>query len=241
MNYYCITDKGLVREKNQDSYIAISNQYGDLLVLVADGIGGGKAGEVASGETIKYFNDVFKDSGPFDTIEDSINYISYHVNCANKHIYELSNDYYDYAGMGTTLTGILITCHGTLSINCGDSRVYGFIDHMCIRLTSDHTLVNQMLENGQITYEESMNHPKRHYLVKAIGIFPVCNADVHKVKDMDYYLICSDGLHGYVSDDEISKIVLNENKDVRQKTIDLKDLALLKGGLDNITLVLVKR
>ncbi len=241
MEYYCITDTGLVREKNQDSYIAISNSYGDFLVLVADGIGGGKAGEVASGETIKYFDDQFKQSGPFETIEDAISYMSYHIGCANRHVYDLSAKYVDYDGMGTTLTGILITSKGTISINCGDSRVYGFIDDLCIRLTSDHTLVNQMLEKGQITYEESLNHPKKHYLVKAVGIFPVCSADVHKVKDMEYYLVCSDGLHAYVSDDEITKIVIDPVRSIRQKTEDLKDLALMKGGYDNITIVLVRR
>ena len=241
MDYFCITDTGLVREKNQDSYIAISNSYGDFLVLVADGIGGGKAGEVASGETIKYFDDNFKKSGPFERVEDAINYMSYHIGCANRHVHELSSRYEEYAGMGTTLTGVLMTKHGTISINCGDSRVYGFIDDLCIHLTSDHTLVNQMLEKGQITYEESLNHPKKHYLVKAIGIYPVCSADVHKVKDMEYYLVCSDGLHSYVSDDEITKIVTDPWKTVSQKTIELKDLALLKGGYDNVTIVLVKR
>ncbi|MBQ5443765.1 MAG: serine/threonine-protein phosphatase [Erysipelotrichaceae bacterium] len=241
MEYFCVTDTGLVREKNQDSYLAISNAYGDFLVLVADGIGGGKAGEVASGETIKYFDDHFKGSGPFENIEDGINYIRYHISCANRHIYDLSSRYVEYAGMGTTLTGILITSHGTISINCGDSRVYGFIDDLSIHLTVDHTLVNQMLEKGQITYEESLNHPKKHYLVKAIGIFPVVTPDVHKVKNMDYYLVCSDGLHSYVSDEEIAKIVIRKDKSVEEKCIDLKDLALLKGGFDNITIVLVKR
>ena len=241
MEYFCITDIGLVRDKNQDSYIAVFNSYGDFLVLVADGIGGGKAGEVASGETIKYFEDNFKESGPFDCCEDVINYMLYHVAAANRHVYELSEKYDEYDGMGTTLTGILMTKNGTVSINCGDSRVYGFIDDMSVRLTTDHTLVNQMLEKGQITYEESINHPKKHYLVKAIGIFPVCTPDVHKVKDMDYYLVCSDGLHAYVSDEEITKIVIDPDRSVAHKTEDLKDLALLKGGFDNITIVLVKR
>ena len=241
MEYFCITDVGLVRDMNQDSYMAMKNNQGDFLVLVADGIGGGKAGEVASGEVIKYFEFAFKDSGPFDTIDDAINYMEFHVAAANRHVYDLSRHYDDYAGMGTTLTGILITSHGTLSINCGDSRVYGFIDSMTLHLTKDHTLVNQMLEKGEITYEESLNHPKKHYLTKAIGIFEKIGFDVHKVKDMEYYLICSDGLHAYVSDEEISAIVYEEDKTVEQKVIELRDLALLKGGFDNTTIVLVKR
>lgn len=241
MQYACITDIGLIREKNQDSYIVIKNGYGDLLALVADGIGGGKAGEIASGELIRYFDDNFKDSGPFSAIEDAISFMLYHLKKANTLIYDLSCNYKEYRGMGTTVTGILITSLGTVSINCGDSRVYGFIDDMMIRLTSDHTLVNQMLENGQISYEESINHPKKHYLVKAMGIFDKITPDVHKVKDMDYYLICSDGLHAYVKDDDICRIVLSKYSDLDTKVEDLKNLALLNGGFDNVTVILVEK
>lgn len=241
MEFACVTDVGLVRDKNQDSYIAINNNYGDFLLLVADGIGGGKAGEVASGELIKYFDNEFKNSGPFDKISDAINYLIYHVNQANKCVYGLSLQKEEYSGMGTTLSGILITNNGTISINCGDSRVYGLIDNMLIHLTVDHTLVNKMIEDGEITYEQSLNHPKRHYLLKAIGIFDKVEPDIHKVRDMDYYLICSDGLHSYVTDEEIKNVILNEETSVKDKVNSLKVLALSKGGLDNITIILVKR
>lgn len=241
MLYSCISDIGLYRDKNQDSYLAIENNYGDILAIVADGIGGGKAGEVASGEVVKYFNNIFKESGPFESIENAIDFMNYHVNKANQSVYDLSMSDEKYYGMGTTLTGVLVTSNGTISINVGDSRVYGFIDSKLFKLTTDHTLVNQMIENGQITYEESLNHPKRHYLVKAIGIFSNIQSDIHKVKDMDYYLVCSDGLHGYVSDDEISSIVNDESKTVEEKVIELKDISLLKGGYDNVTVILIKK
>lgn len=241
MIYGCISDIGLVREKNQDSYLVVENKYGDFLAIVADGIGGGKAGEVASGETVKYFNEIFKESGPFEAIDDAIEFINYHIEKVNKTVYELSLTNEDYHGMGTTLTGILITKNGNISLNVGDSRVYGFIDSKMFKLTTDHTLVNQMLEKGQINYEESLNHPKRHYLVKAIGIFDYMRGDVHKVKDMDYYLVCSDGLHGYVSDEEITELINDEDKSVDDKVIELKDTALLKGGYDNITVILIKK
>ena len=240
MEYSCITDIGLIREKNQDSYLAIYNEYGDFLMLVADGIGGGKAGEVASGEVIKYFEHIFKQSGPFDALEDVENFLRFHLTSVNKLIYDLSSRYENYSGMGTTITGLMICKYGNISINCGDSRVYGFIENSCIRFTKDHTLVNQMLEKGQITYEQSLNHPKKHYLVKAIGIFEKMNFDINLVEDMKYYLACSDGLHSYVSDEEMKNIILDENKSVEDKVVDLKDLALLKGGFDNITIVLVK-
>ena len=243
MNYYCISDIGLYRDKNQDSFLAIENNYGDFLAIVADGVGGGKAGEIASGELVKYFKSIFKESGPFNTLENAIDFINYHIDKANSKIFNMSVSKEDYSGMSTTLTGVLMTSFGTISINCGDSRVYGFIDNKYFRLTTDHNLGNQMLENGQITFEETINHPKKQYLylVKAMGIFPEIKADVHKVKDMDYFLISSDGLHGYVSEEEISKIILDESKTIEDRVIDLKDIALMKGGYDNITVVLIKR
>ena len=240
MEYFCISDIGLIREKNQDSYLALENKYGDFLAIVADGIGGGKAGEVASSEVIKYFNEIFKESGPFSSSEDVKSFLEYHVNECNRKVFELSLSDKKYSGMGTTLTGVLITSKDNYSINCGDSRVYGFIDNKLIKLTNDHSLVNQLLEKGQITYEESINHPQKHYLVKAIGIFDYVKSDIHKVKSMDYYLVCSDGLHSYVSDEEISNIVLNDMS-VEEKVIELKNLALLKGGYDNITIILIKK
>ena len=241
MLYSCISDIGLVREKNQDSYLAIENKYGDFLAIVADGIGGGKAGEVASGKVVKYFNSIFKESGPFSTLQNAMDFLNYHIGKVNKKVYELSISNENYSGMGTTLTGIMITSKGDISINCGDSRVYGFIDDNLFRLTRDHTLVNQMLDKGQISYEESLNHPKRHFLVKAIGIFDYVSCDIHKVKSMDTYLICSDGLHGYVDDNEISNIVVNKEKTVEEKVEDLKNIALMKGGYDNISVILVNK
>ena len=240
MEYYCITDVGLIREKNQDSYIAVENDYGDFLFLVADGIGGGKAGEVASGEVIKYFDFTFRQSGKFTAIEDIINFLTFHINAVNKHVYEMSLKYEEYEGMGTTLTGFMVTPLGTIVLNCGDSRVYGFSDDIMIRLTNDDTLINRLLQEGKITYEESLNHPQRHYLTRAIGVGEKVRADIHQIKDMDYLLACSDGLHGYVSDEEIKTIVLDKLKSVAQKAIDLKDLSLLKGGYDNVTAVLAR-
>lgn len=241
MIYSCISDIGLMRDKNQDSYLAVENKYGDFLAIVADGIGGGRAGEVASGELVKYFDEVFKESGPFISLQNAIDFMNYHLEKSNKYIYDLSNSNNEYAGMGTTITGILVTSKGCVSINCGDSRTYGFLDNKIFKLTEDHTLVNQMLAKGQITYEESINHPKRHYLVRAVGIFEDTKFDVHKVKDMEYFLVSSDGLHGYVSDEEIKKIVLDNSKTIEERTIELKDIALLKGGYDNITVVLIKK
>ena len=240
MEYYCATDIGLVREKNQDSYLAIENANGDSLFLVCDGIGGGKAGEVASSEVVKHMRNAFPDAYKFSSLIDAEEYISRELKYANRLVYDLSCKHEEYEGMGTTVTGLLFTEFGVLSINIGDSRVYGFLDNMYFKLTKDHTLINEMLEAGTITYEESLNHPKKHYLTRALGIYRTTMFDIHKVKEMDHYVVCSDGLHGYVSENEITRIVYDD-KDVKSRTLDLVNLALLKGGFDNITVVLIDR
>lgn len=240
MEYSCITDIGLYREKNEDSYLAIENTYGDFLAIVADGIGGGKAGEVASGELVKYFKPVFEKSGPFACVEDVISFINYHIDKANRYIYDLSLSYRKYSGMGTTLTGMFISKSVALSINVGDSRVYGFDNQNIIQLTKDHSLVNQMLDLGEISIDEAKNHPKKHYLVKAIGVFDKVKSDIKVVDNMDYYLICSDGLYGLLTTEEINNIVYSELS-IDDKVIELKNLALLNGGFDNITIILIKK
>lgn len=240
MEYSCITDIGLLREKNQDSYLVARNNDEDFFAIVADGIGGGRAGEVASSEVIKHFDSVFKKSS-FKNEKQMQNYLIENIAVANTKIYDLSRTYVEYRGMGTTVTGLLIHGDNVLTFNCGDSRVYGFLDHKSFHLTYDHTLVNQMLENKEITPEEAENHPKKHYLTRAVGIFRQVDVDVHPVKQMDYYLICSDGLHGLLTDEEICEIVYDEERLLNDRVDALKDLALLKGGYDNITAILIKR
>ena len=241
VDFYGISDVGLHRKKNEDSYMASFNLDGDFLALVCDGIGGAKAGDIASKMVADYFLEEFKNSCSFDSLNSAIDYLNKHIEKINKQVFDLSINNEEYFGMGTTLSGILITEHGTLSINVGDSRTYGVIDKKLFRLTSDHTLVNQMLERGEITYDESLNHPKRHYLVKAIGVFENIKCDIHRVKDMDYFLICSDGLCGYVSDEEIIRIMNSyEYNSCEDKARALLDFSLLKGGYDNITVIIVK-
>lgn len=238
MKYFAITDVGLKRKVNQDAYTILENENKDHLFLVCDGIGGAKAGDVASKEVIDYFSKSFNKVKEFSIEEDILDFINSSVTRINKDINRLSKKYRQYAGMGTTLTGLLVTSIGTYSINVGDSRVYGFLDNKIFHLTKDHTLVNEMIEKGEISELEAKNHPKKHYLVKAIGVWEKVEADIHKVKDMDKYLICSDGLHGYLEEDEILNII-NNNSNVEEKVNKLLEESLLKGGYDNITIIVV--
>ncbi|MDO5440636.1 MAG: Stp1/IreP family PP2C-type Ser/Thr phosphatase [Erysipelotrichaceae bacterium] len=239
MNYYCLTDVGLKREKNQDSYCAVNNKNGDFLALVCDGIGGGKAGDVASGEAVKHFLNNFKENEGFTSLAQATEYLKYSIDACNDEIYKLSIKYKEYTGMGTTLTGILITDKGILSINIGDSRVYGFADSKEFRLTTDHTLVNDMIAKGEITYEESLTHPRRHYLIRALGVWDKVEADIHKIQEMDSYLICSDGLYNYIDPDDLKEIMIDSTKSSEDKCNLLLKKALLNGGYDNITIIVV--
>lgn len=239
MNYFCLTDIGLKREKNQDYYCTVFNKNGDFLALVCDGIGGGKAGDVASKEACKYFENNFKKNNGFSSIDQAIDYLKDELSKCNTNIFKLSCKYKEYSGMGTTLTGILISDKGLLSINVGDSRVYGFADRKEFRLTVDHTLVNDMVEKGEITYEESLTHPKRHYLIRALGVWENVEPDIHSIQNMDQFLICSDGLYNYISNDELINIMNDIKLSSEEKANLLLKQSLLNGGYDNITIIVV--
>ena len=242
IEYYAMSDVGLKRPVNQDSYLTITNKYGDFLGVVCDGIGGANAGDVASGELVKYLASEFMESHEFKDKQKAREYLDEKLTTANKKIFDLASKNPSLKGMGTTVTGILLNDKMVITFNAGDSRVYGFIDHKIFRLTVDHSLVNQMLAKGEITYEESLNHPMKHYLVRAVGILNKVEFDIHNVKKMDYYLICSDGLCGYVEDEEILKIMDDNSLDTCKKKCEkLVELALFKGGYDNISVIVVKR
>ena len=238
MIFESITDIGKVRTKNQDAYAVLNNQKGDFLAFVCDGIGGNKAGEVASFETMNYFKENFFLNNGFNNLEDAKIYLQFHLKQVNHHILELAKNNEDYEGMGTTISGILFTSFGNLLFNIGDSRCYGYNNEL-IQMSEDDSFVAELYRCGKISYEETLTHPKRHYLTKAIGIYEPLEVKVTKVNKYPLYLICTDGLHGYVSKEHISRI-LKETKPLKDKANNLKDAALLTGGYDNITFILAE-
>ena len=241
MKICSLSNIGLIRSKNQDNYLTVYNKNGDLLALVCDGIGGNKAGEVASFEIVRYFENIFKNNHGFKDDEEIITYLKYHVKVASNHVHDLSLKNEDYEGMGTTITGILISSLGNFVINAGDSRVYGLYNHELVHLTKDHTLVNELIDRKMITKEEALSHPKRHYLTKFLGVYDGLGADVYKVMNRyTSYLICSDGLHGYVSKEEIKEVLMNQSVATSLKPRALLNLALKAGGYDNITIILIE-
>lgn len=241
MKYYGITDKGLRRKSNQDSYVIATNENGDIFAIVADGIGGNRGGDIASHMAVAHFSKEFSETNGFQNLLEAKRWIQTNVTIANSAIFNYGIDHPELKGMGTTLCGIMITSVGRLIVNIGDSRAYAWKNEgRFVQLTMDHSLVNDMLMHGEITNEEAKNFPKKNVLTNALGVWETVRSDITEENDdIDGYMICSDGLHGYVSEEVIKKTILDDQLDTALKARKLLKEALNAGGYDNITVVLI--
>ena len=143
--------------------------------------------------------------------------------------------------MGTTLTGVMITSVGIYVVNVGDSRTYAYYpDGSFVQLTVDHTLVNDMLRHGELTPEEARNYPRKNVLTNALGVWEKARFDLDRAdRKADGFLVCSDGLHGYVDEEIIKGIVMNREIDPAIRVRRLYSEAMNAGGYDNITAILI--
>lgn len=240
MKFYAITDIGRKRELNED-YIYTSGQpIGALpnLFIVADGMGGHKAGDYASMHTVDRFVEVIRELGEEHGVQDAINEA---VTAANAYIYQRSRENSNLSGMGTTL--VLASCIGNEAIvaNIGDSRLYLVNDDAMTQITRDHSLVEEMVTLGGIDREMARNHPDKNIITRAVGVKEKVAADFFEV-DLtkgDKLLLCSDGLTNMLRDEEIYQIIQN-NKELEQAAKALIDAANKNGGRDNIAVVLVE-
>lgn len=240
MKFYAITDIGRKRELNED-YIYTSGQpIGALpnLFIVADGMGGHKAGDYASMHTVDRFVEVIRELGEEHGVQDAINEA---VTAANAYIYQRSRENSNLSGMGTTL--VLASCIGNEAIvaNIGDSRLYLVNDDAMTQITRDHSLVEEMVTLGGIDREMARNHPDKNIITRAVGVKEKVAADFFEV-DLtkgDKLLLCSDGLTNMLRDEEIYQIIQN-NKELEQAAKALVDAANENGGHDNIAVVLVE-
>ena len=240
MKFYAITDIGRKRELNED-YIYTSGQpIGALpnLFIVADGMGGHKAGDYASMHTVDRFVEVIRELGEEHGVQDAINEA---VTAANAYIYQRSRENSNLSGMGTTL--VLASCIGNEAIvaNIGDSRLYLVNDDAMTQITRDHSLVEEMVTLGGIDREMARNHPDKNIITRAVGLKEKVAADFFEV-DLtkgDKLLLCSDGLTNMLRDEEIYQII-QDNKELEQAAKALVDAANENGGRDNIAVVLVE-
>jgi serine/threonine protein phosphatase PrpC len=227
------SDLGLVRDGNEDSALISQN-----LIAVADGMGGHAGGEVASAiaiNTLEALLPVITDSQiDIDSREDLFLNLSYEVDAE---ILRVSKERPELTGMGTTLTALAITNSQVDLLHIGDSRCYLWRDKKLTRLSYDHTVMQELLDQGRLTPEEVFDHPQRSLLTQALmgdsGIDPVLMS--YEVKIDDKFLICSDGLTNVLSDLEISKIIKATDED--KLLAELITETKAKGAPDNITIV----
>ncbi|WP_336249112.1 Stp1/IreP family PP2C-type Ser/Thr phosphatase [Stomatohabitans albus] len=229
------TSTGRVRDHNEDSYYA-----GDLVAAVADGMGGHAAGEVASNLALQPV--IALEGVPYPDAESATKGLVNAVLEANELVLSHATDNPDQSGMGTTLTAVLMR-EGALHLaHVGDSRAYLFRDGTLTQLTTDHTLVNRLVQEGHLSEEEAKVHPHRSVITRAIGVDS--NLDVDTLEPPlpmvpgDRFLLCSDGLSGPVSDEQIAAILANERIPERACR-RLVDAANSNGGPDNITTIII--
>ena len=241
MKYYGITDKGKLRKTNQDNYVIATNESGDVFAIICDGIGGNRGGDIASQLAVSYFSEAFSRTSSFNDEYEIRRWIRTHVELANKKIYDTSQARPILKGMGTTLCGVLITEKSCFVVNVGDSRAYAYYkDGSFKQITVDHTLLNDMLMRGDITKEEAKDFPQKNVITNALGVWENVRCDITIQPDnIEGFLLCSDGLHGYVSERRISTIVKDTESAPSRRVRKLIKCGLDAGGFDNVTAIII--
>ena len=243
------TDIGIVREKNEDNIFFSDEKIGDLnnLYIICDGMGGHKAGDVASKMAIKSFLEYVK-KNKCDNRDMILDFLVSAGNYANKIVYEESQKNLSHNGMGTTLTACCVIDKKIYCLHAGDSRIYLINDFELKQLSCDHSYINEMLKSGEITHEQAKNHPTRNIITKAVGTEEkikfdafIVNLDLSKKNCL---LMCSDGLNCVLDDKEIFDLIEINNFDLdkiflERKVNELIKMANQKGGFDNISVILI--
>ena len=238
MKSYSVTDVGQKRQVNQDYVFASEEPVGNLpnLFVVADGMGGHKAGDFASSFAVQILLHTILE----DENQNPIKIIRNAVEEANRKVLEAAKQHAEMEGMGTTMVLVTIVDDYAYVANVGDSRLY-LIEDKILQITKDHSLVEEMVRRGLITKEEAKTHPDKNIITRVLGIGPEVEVDFFDIhlKENSTLLLCSDGLSNRVSDDDIWRIA-NTSRDLRETGMRLVSLANENGGKDNIAVVLVQ-
>lgn len=237
MKIYSKTDVGKVRSSNQDSYFVGELENGATFGIVCDGMGGAKAGNVASETAVKIISEYvlrsYRDS--MDEFEAE-KMLKNAIESANIEIFEFASSNSELSGMGTTVVIALVQGNNAIIANVGDSRIYLAGEEM-LQLTRDHSVVQSLIESGKITPEDAKMHPVKNVITRALGVERdvVVDTSALKLSEGQTLLLCTDGLSGHLEKEEIFKI-LRENK-AENIPEELVKLANERGGSDNITVV----
>ncbi len=233
------TDAGLVRENNQDSYTAFELENA-IVAVVCDGMGGAAEGALASNNAVRSIKDYIIERFYSEMSDMSIKTLLVSaLEIANRNVYNLSRTDEKYFGMGTTAVAAIILNSYVYIAHAGDSRAYIKADGKLSQLTKDHSIIQQMIESGQISAEEAEDHPDKHIITRALGVDDEVKVDFcqEAFNDDDLLILCTDGLTNYVGTNDILNLT---NDDCYYDYADrLVNLANQNGGGDNITVVTV--
>lgn len=237
MEAWGLTHRGAVRQQNQDAFAIRNLPDGRVIALVCDGMGGARAGNIASAMAVKLFTEEFlRTSGREEERMRKA------AALANREVFQRSLRDEDCAGMGTTLVAALAGEGGAVILNEGDSRAYHINQEGIVLVTRDHSLVADLVERGELTREEARRHPNKNLITRALGADPDLMADCFRqpMAPGDYLLLCSDGLSNVVEEQEMLYEVIHGEGD-ESCCQRLLDIALSRGAPDNVTAVLIRR
>lgn len=236
-----MTDRGHVRPHNEDSGGIYYNKTNQLLAVIADGMGGHQAGDVASLMATEYIEERWKETIEFSTPESTEAWLLDILNEINNRIYKKSLAKAECEGMGTTIVISICTDEFITIGHVGDSRCYVLNEHGFKQVTNDHSLVNELLRLGEITKEDAEHHPQKNVVLKALGTEEKVTPDITILEweENNKLLLCTDGLTDKVFENELSDYI-EQSKEISKMGNNLIELANARGGEDNISLIIIK-
>lgn len=242
MQFWGLTDPGCVRKQNQDTYLMEQLDRNSAICVVCDGMGGAKSGNIASSLASEVFIQEIKRSfSPMMDREKSDQMLRSAVKLANFTVFDQAQQFEDFYGMGTTLVAVLVRGKKATVVNVGDSRAYGINAEGIYQMSTDHSVVQMMVDRGELTPETAKSYPGKNLITRAVGTEPIVMCDIFHM-DMskgDYLLLCSDGLSNMLDDQEILFEVVH-GADPAGCCERLLAIAKNRGAPDNVTSVLIK-
>lgn len=237
-----MTDAGRIRSHNEDSVTILKNASDEYLLLVADGMGGHRKGEVASSLVVSHLGKRFNETPSIGTKLDAVNWLNDNINEVNKEILEFGEKNEDSKGLGTTIVVALLTKNYLIFGNIGDSSGFVIKHNKLYKVTKDHTLVNLLVDAGNLTMDEAKTHPKKNVLMKALGASEKAELDIFDVDmESEAIMLCSDGLTNMLTEEQIEKVLIDEELDAEEKVEKLIRKSNARGGNDNISVAYLTR
>jgi protein phosphatase len=238
--YTSLSEIGLKRKDNEDS-IGVFEILGGTLFIVCDGLGGNKAGEVASQITVETILETFQNS----TIDDFLERIRYSIIKAHEKVTETSETDFGLKGMATTAEVLFIKDDTAYWGHVGDSRIYLSRNGILKLLTKDHSLVQKLVDEGYLTLKEAENHPNKNIIMQALGDGNYIDVELSKVRitPQEFYrfLLCSDGVTAVIKNEELEKFLDDRVKNINQLAEEMKKLIVKRGAPDNYSFIIISK